>query len=147
MTFALCEANAGTNSASGSAGDWDSPSNGNAAVIGYLTASAHLLCKACRPTFVEEFGGASASVGHGKPLRGNCPLYGEFIKPALLEIRSGYSYDSAQDLTKRKKLKRRSSRLSTKVKALILSPLENDKASTASNPISRFVYTLPSVHI
>ena len=147
MTFAPCEANAGTNSASGSAGDRGSPSNKKAVVIGHLTASAHLLCKACGPTFMEEFDGASASVEHGKPLRGNCPLCGEYIKHALLEIRSGYSDDSAQDLARRKKLSRRSSRLSTKVKALILTLLGDNKASTASNPISRFVFTLPSVHI
>ena len=119
MTFALCEAKAGTNSASGSTGDRDSPSNKKAVFIGDLTTFSHLLCKACGPKLVEEFGGTSASVGHGKPLHGNCPLCGECIKPTLLDIKSAYSDDSAQDLPRRKKLKRRPSRPSTKVKALI----------------------------
>ena len=144
---ALCEAKVGTNSAAGSASDGDSPSNKKGVVIGHLTACAHLLCKGCGPKFAEEFGGASASVGNGKPLRGNCPLCGEYVKPALLDIKSGYSDDSAQDLPRKKKLKGRYSGPSTKVKALISSLLENKKASTAGNLIKRFVYTLPSFSI
>jgi len=69
-----------------------------AAVMSQLTPCAHLLCKDCELKFAEEFGGASANLGHGKPLRGNCPLCGEYVKPALLDIKSGYSDDSAEDL-------------------------------------------------
>ena len=136
----LCEARVCTNSVAGSAGDGGSPSNLKAAVIGYLTACAHLLSKSA------EFGAASASVGHLKPLRENCPLFGEYVKPALLDIKSGYN-DSTQDLPRRNKLNGRYSGLSTKVKSLISSLLENMKASTAGNPIKRFVYTTPSVPI
>ena len=89
----LCEAKVCTNGAAGSTGDGSSPSNKKAAVIGHHTACAYLLRKACGPKFAE-FGCASASVGHGKPLRENCPLCGDYVKPSLLDIKSGYSDDS-----------------------------------------------------
>jgi len=141
---ALCEAKVGTNGPAGSAGDEDSPLNKKAAVIGYLTPCAHLLCKACGPRFVEEFGGGSMNVGGGGPLRGNCPLCGEYVKPALLDIKSDGGDDPVQHLPRKKKLKGRYGGPSTKVKALISSLLANKKASTAGNPIKRFVYTLPT---
>ena len=144
---ALCEAKVSSNSAAGSAGDGDSPSNKKAVIIGHLTAHAHLLYRAYGTKFTEEFGGASASVEHRKPLRGNCALCGEYIKPALLDIKSGSSDDSAQDLPRRKKLKGGYSRPSTKVRALISSLFANMKARTAGNSIKRFVCTPPSFHI
>jgi len=141
---ALCGAKVGTNGPTGSAGDEDSPSNKKTGVIGHLTPCAHLLCKACGPRFVEEFGGGSMSVGGGEPLHGSCPLCGEYVKPALLDIKSDCGDDSVQDLPRRKKLKGRYGGPSTKVKALISSLLENKKASTTGNPIKRFACTLPS---
>ena len=143
---ALCEAKAGTNSAAGSAGDGDSLSK-KAVVIGYFNARTHLLYKTCRPKFAAEFGGASARVRHVKPLRGACALCAEYVKPALLDIKSGYSDDSAQDLPRRKKLKGRYRGPTPKVKVFISSLFENRKASAAGNLIKRFVYTPPSVHI
>ena len=85
----LREVKAGTHSAAGSAGDGDSPSNKKTTIISHLTACAHLLCKACGPKFAEEFGGVSASVGYDKPFRRNRPLCGEYVKPSLLDIKSG----------------------------------------------------------
>lgn len=86
------------------------------------------------------------SVEHRKPLHRNCSLCGEYLKPALLDIKNGYSDDLAQDLPRRK-LKVRYDEPSTKVKALISSLSENKKTSTAGYPIKRLVYTPPSVHI
>ncbi|PUU82650.1 hypothetical protein B9Z19DRAFT_1120423 [Tuber borchii] len=54
--------------------------------------------------------------------------------PALLDIKSRYSDDSAQNLTRKKQPKGRYSGLSTNVKTLISSHLENKKASTAGYP-------------
>ena len=141
----LCEAKVRTHSATGSAGNGDSPSNKEATVIGHLTSCDHLLCKACRPKFTK-FGATSASVGPDKPLHGHCPLCGEYVKPARLDTKSGYSDDPAQGFPRRK-LKARYSGPRRKVKALISSLFKNQQVSMAGNPRKRFVYTLPSFPI
>ncbi|PUU82639.1 hypothetical protein B9Z19DRAFT_1120399 [Tuber borchii] len=67
---------------------------------------------------------------------------GEYVKPALLDIKSRCGDGSARDLPGKEKRNGRYSGPSTKDPTRISSLLENKKASTAGNPIKRFVYTV-----